>query len=345
MDLIIKPTEACNFKCTFCSSTYISEDKGSLELERVFEFLRRFPNTQTIIVNGGDPLMMKPSYYRRLLDFVEVNCPNLIVSMTTNLWAFYKKPVLWKDIFLHPNVRVITSFNYGETRLIDYGRPLTEEIFWDISNLFLAEIGYRPDFISVITDENESSALQNVMLAKDMDVVCKLNYAVASGAQSKQYLLAKIYQKYLEVYNAGLMKWEFNTQQMVNRLRLGNTVCPQHKRCDEGIRVIQPDGDYYSCGAFGDDRDKPISFVDEVLMGGQIQTPLQKDPELLSMKQECLSCEMFNICNGCKKTIKDMKQEGRVEEHCSIMKTIAPDIIKLNNREIINSKRISIITV
>ena len=27
MDLIIKPTELCNFKCTFCSSTKISKNK------------------------------------------------------------------------------------------------------------------------------------------------------------------------------------------------------------------------------------------------------------------------------------------------------------------------------
>ena len=27
MDLIIKPTELCNFKCTFCSSTQLTNEK------------------------------------------------------------------------------------------------------------------------------------------------------------------------------------------------------------------------------------------------------------------------------------------------------------------------------
>ncbi len=343
MDLIIKPTEACNFKCTFCSSTHISEDKGTLDLQHVFSFLKRF-HTDTIIVNGGDPLMMKPEYYWELIEFIREHSPHTIVSLTTNLWAFYKKPSMWKALFLDPNVRVITSFNYGNTRLIDYNKVYTEDHFWKVSDLFLKEIGYRPDFISVITEENETTALDNVRLARAMNVECKLNYAVASGIQSSQYMLAKIYKKYLEVYHAGLMEWEFNTKQMITRLKTGNTVCPQLKKCDSGIRVLQPDGDYYSCGAFGDDMDKPIDFQKEVMEFGPIQTPLSDDYNLLSLKEECFTCPMFAICNGCKKTIKDMKQDGieYIEEHCSIMKTLAPDIIALNNGQRTKYQKISL---
>ena len=39
------------------------------------------------------------------------------------------------------------------------------------------------------------------------------------------------------------------------------------------LDVLQPDGDYYSCGAFGDDKDKPIDFERE--MQGEFFTPLQ----------------------------------------------------------------------
>ena len=74
MELIIKPTERCNFKCTFCSSTSIADDiTDELGLTYIYKFLKRFPNTNTIIVNGGDPLMMKPSYYEKLLKHIEDN--------------------------------------------------------------------------------------------------------------------------------------------------------------------------------------------------------------------------------------------------------------------------------
>ena len=68
MELIIKPTELCNFKCTFCSSTRIAAHKSDLlSHDYIFRFLKRFPQTKTIIVNGGDPLMVDPSYYLSLI--------------------------------------------------------------------------------------------------------------------------------------------------------------------------------------------------------------------------------------------------------------------------------------
>ena len=52
------------------------------------------------------------------------------------------------------------------------------------------------------------------------------------------------------------------------------------------------------------------------------------------MKRACLECPMFNICNGCRKTIKDFKKHNVVEDHCRLMKTIAPKILKANDLNI-----------
>ena len=329
MDLIIKPTEVCNFKCSFCSSTKISADHTSqLDLDTVFRFLKRYPTTNTIIVNGGDPLMMSPAYYWRLLKHIEDNNYPTTISLTTNLWPFYKNVDKWKPLFLHPRVGIATSFQYGGGRLKGDYSVFTEEDFWNVSNTMLEHIGYRPTFIAVITEENEDTVLQTVQLAKKMDVVCKVNYAMASGDQSQPYRLSKIYEKYVDIWKAGLAPWEHNTQQMMIRLKGANTICPQSRTCDSSIRNINPEGDYYSCGSFGDDRDKPIDF--EYEMAGGFSTPLTDDLNLLSLKKACFSCPMFEICNGCRKTIKDLKNAGMVEEHCRHMKQLAPEIIKSN---------------
>ena len=331
MELIIKPTELCNFKCTFCSSTKLVEDKAStLDHQHIFDFLKRFPNTNSIIVNGGDPLMMKPEYYFTILDYIEEHDLPTNISLTTNLWAFYKKPEMWTPLFNHPRVAVTTSFQYGFGRVISGTRVYTEKDFWKVSDLFLKEVGYRPGFITVISEENEEHAIRHVELAKKMDVQCKLNYAMASGEQSSPYRLSKIYEMYIEVYERGLHPWEFNTKQMMTRLNNIANVCPQARNCDDHIRAMNPEGDYYSCGAMGDDKEYPINFVKEVKEGGFI-TPLQDAPELFSLKDECVTCPMFSICNGCKKTIKDLKQHGMVEEHCSHMKQLAPRIIQINS--------------
>jgi len=330
MELIIKPTERCNFKCTFCSSTSIADDvKDQIELNRIYRFLERFPDTNTIIVNGGDPLMMDPSYYKKLLAHLDDHDHRATVSFTTNLWPFYQKPEKWIDIFTHPRMGITTSFHYGSSRLKGDYSVFTEEDFWAVSDKMLEWVGYRPDFISVIDEENEDTALDNVKLAKEMGVECKLNYAMASGVQSRPYQLSKMYSKYLEIYESGLMEWEFNTKQMVKRLRNEAMVCPQNRDCDYTIRAMQPSGDYYSCGSFGDDREYSIDFEKE--MAGEFFTPLQKELDIQTMHSGCYACALFQICNGCKKTIKDMKQHDMVEKHCSLMKELEERIIHANN--------------
>jgi radical SAM protein with 4Fe4S-binding SPASM domain len=340
MDLIIKPTERCNFKCTFCSSTKITDDK-SLELDHqyIFDFLKRFPETNTIIVNGGDPLMMQPDYYWKIIEHLDQIGSSATISFTTNLWPFYKNPSKWKELFNHPRMGVTTSFQYGGGRLKGDLTEFTEEDFWLTSDAMLEHCGYRPQFISVITEENEHLAIKNVELAKQMNVECKLNYAMSSGPpvkfrniimghEGQPYLLAKIYEIYVQIWQAGLTEWEYNTKQMVKRLQGHGTTCPQNRKCDSGIRTLQPAGDYYSCGAFGDDRQYPISFEKE--MSGDKILPISFQPELHSLKQSCYTCPMFEICNGCRKTIKDLKDYNLVEAHCIKMKSIAPSILAAN---------------
>ena len=329
MELIIKPTELCNFKCTFCSSPNLSSTRASvLDLKKIEDFLDRFPNTSNIIVNGGDPLMLSPDYYYKILDLINERKMDTILSFTTNLWDFYLHPEKWTELFNHKQVGVGTSFNYGETRRISNKRAYTEEDFWKVSDLFLEKVGYRPDFISVINTENEHSAINNVRLAKAMGVECKLNYAVGSGRQSNPYTLSKIYKIYLQIIEEDLTDWEFNTKQIINKMQGSHTICPRSRNCDEHIRCLQPDGDYYSCGAYGDDKEYGIDFNNE-MNSPKVSTPLQSDYELDSMKSECLTCPMFELCNGCRKTVKDMKVNNIVEEHCKLMKTMQSKLLEL----------------
>jgi len=347
MDLIIKPTELCNFKCTFCSSTKIADNKNDLlSHDQIFRFLERFPQTKTIIVNGGDPLMLEPDYYWKIIDWLDERDYETSIALTTNLWPFYKKPKKWTPLFKNDRVGITTSFNYGDGRLKGDFSLFTVEDFWKCSDAMLEYVGYRPDFIAVMTDMNDYTAMKNVELAVEMSngqepqgtlhnlkrekvgVECKLNYAMSSGDQDRPYLLSKIYKIYVDIWRAGLHPWEFNTRQMMNRLKGGATTCPQNRLCDEGIRTLQPSGDYYSCGAFGDDREKPIDF--EYEMRGGFTTPLQDSFELASMKKSCYTCPMFDICNGCRKTVKDFKKHNVVEAHCKMMKSIAPKILKAN---------------
>lgn len=356
MDLIIKPTEACNFACSFCSSPKLSDSpKNRLPLEKIYEFLERFPNTNTIIVNGGDPTMVPVKYYWDLIDHMDKHGYTANICLTSNLWKFWKeweKDVLadntklyspptqeeidakpWTKLFRHPRIDLTTSFQYGEGRKIRKDRVFTERDFIRIQELMLSKVGHRVSFISVIGYEDLDDCIKNVELAKELNVDCSLNYVVASGHAETTLPKSYIYEKYLEVHRRGLTNWESNTRQMIRRIVNANeTLCPLNRRCDEGIRVLHPDGSYYSCGSFADDLDKEIDYEKEV-KEGEFFTPLQDDKELHRLKDECLTCPMFDICNGCYKHIKDLKRTNQVEKHCTKMKSIANEILSASNLE------------
>jgi MoaA/NifB/PqqE/SkfB family radical SAM enzyme len=327
LDLIIKPTQRCNFACTFCSSTEIAKSNKpihDLDLKKIEKFLDRYPDTQTIIVNGGDPLMMQPSYYWSIIKMLEDRkMTNCIISFTTNLWDYHLHPEKWRVLFKHPQMQIATSFQYGGGRDIRPGVPFTEDIFIKIVNKFYDDFGYKPSFIAVITNENKHLAINNVRLAKWLGVECKLNYAVASGREGVCFPIGDMYQIYMDIYEAGLAEWEYSTKQMIAKLKGDEfTTCPLNRKCDEGIRNLQPTSDsgyeYNSCGAFGDDQEYGIDFEKE--MAGEFFTPLQDSYELKFQKEECLSCPNFHICNGCYKTVRDLKVSNQVEHSCKQMK-------------------------
>lgn len=339
MDLILKPTVNCNFKCTFCSSTHLSEEsKDIVELSQIKEFIDRY-KTNTIIVNGGDPLMMPPEYYWEIIKMLDESGQDTSISFTSNLWPFYKNPEKWEELFRHPRMGITTSFQYGNKRLKGDGSVYTEEDFWNVSDMFLERIGYRPDFIAVIDKDNVDSVMKTVELAKKMGVEAKINHVLASGkevvkggvtmgSENNFFTQADMYTHYIEIYEKGLMEWEYNTKQMAKILKGASTTCPLSRDCDSGIRTLQPGGGYYSCGAFADDGKYPIDF--KIEMDGGFVTPLTQDISIDTMKQSCYSCPMFNICNGCKKTISDTKRMGLVEHQCRTMKSNAQKIIDIN---------------
>jgi len=334
MDLIIKPTELCNFACTFCSSTDITTNKKDvLDLKYIARFLDRFSQTRTIIVNGGDPLMLTPEYYWELLELLSARgMKDTIVSFTSNLWDFKKRPERWTELFNHEQVSIATSFHYGDSRRITKNRVFTEADFLEIMELFMELVGYRPDFISVIDENNRDRAVDNVRLAKRLGVECKLNLAMASGRQKKPFLISDIHELYLEIYEQGLMPWEYNTKQMVNALNKYHTTCPISRSCDSNIRNLHPNGEYYSCGAFGDDRAFPIDFEKE-MVSDTVATPLAREITMQSMHDGCYGCELFDICNGCRKTIRDTQKAGAVETHCNAMTALKPRLLKTAEEE------------
>src|SRR5574344_2818168 len=105
MDLVIKISNKCNFKCDFCASNMIGGNKEILPVEKVESFLIQYP-IERVIVNGGDPLCIDPQYYYDLLKFIEDNFLQTNLSFTTNLYDFWINPTKCTNLFKHSRVSV-----------------------------------------------------------------------------------------------------------------------------------------------------------------------------------------------------------------------------------------------
>jgi radical SAM protein with 4Fe4S-binding SPASM domain len=337
MSLVIKPTEACNFACDFCSSSYLVDDKKvRLELEKIYQFLERFPKTEVIFVVGGDPLMMPPSYYDDLLKYIEDNNYLTRVAITTNLWDWYKNPKKWERFLNHPLVEVGTSFQYGDGRKITKDRIFTEELFKEVYYKFKKEIPNKDlSFLAVIDDSNEHLALKHVYLAKELKTQCRLVWTNMSGRQTNVYPMAKLYKIMLEIWRLGLAQYEQTAVSIGDKLNGFEISCPVSRNCDSWMRSLNADGRYFSCGPLNDDLDKTneIDFNSEVVKGDKYYLPVQSVKEHQVLKEECLSCKMFQICNSCRKHVKDLKKANKVEEQCSTMKSIMHNLEEMSSSE------------
>ena len=60
---------------------------------------------------------------------------------------------------------VCTSFQYGSRRKKPDGTPFLESDFIKIITKFKQLVGYSPEFIAVISEENEKYAIDHVKLA------------------------------------------------------------------------------------------------------------------------------------------------------------------------------------
>lgn len=63
-------------------------------------------NPDDVILTGGDPLLVDPSFYE---DILHIN-NTITLSFTTNLWDFYINPLKWIKLFKNSRVNVGTSF-------------------------------------------------------------------------------------------------------------------------------------------------------------------------------------------------------------------------------------------
>lgn len=317
MELIIKPTGGCNFDCSFCSADNLKiqhpvDGRVPNEIKELITNLK--PNS--IIVTGGEPLTVDPSYYLELQEFSGCH-----VGFTTNMKDFYLHPDKWKEVFCNPNFGFITSFNYGDSRRWDPKTIYTEEMFRKVTTLF-KEVTGRPSlpFIAVIDESNEDRIMDHVYLAKDLETQVKINPACKMGRQGTNYPKYKIIKRYIEIIDAGLGEYEITCTER----KLGRCAFNTNLLCTSTIRVcyMGTDGKLH----YGNCEDA-ISIGKEIPMDTKFPIIPEPDhiPSFMHLNKDCFSCELFRMCHGCHEHREHARE---FPEYCEEMLKLKDDLIR-----------------
>ncbi len=314
MELLIKITNKCNFKCSFCSAAYIGVDKYNDFKDKFYKKLIEI-NPNYLYIDGGDPLMVDPQIYWDLIDFIKNNnLKTKAICFTTNLWDFYEHPNKWIDLFNHPMIDITTSFQYGNKRISPNG-IFTEEDFRKIVKLFKEKVPNKNlGFISVIDDDNEDTWKKTALLAKELNIEFRLNPVSAVGKSSNyfypRYKMVKIW---IEVVKMGLGDLEQN----IHAYRLKQ--CPYNFNCKHTLTCYRWDN--------GEEKEGSCCIYSEVSTGN----PNFKDKTNLLFKNKCLGCPIFDICSACagqRYQINKFYNQEEKEYYCNKMLELKDDIEK-----------------
>lgn len=315
MELIIKPTAACNFKCTFCGAAKLHINHTPDKVPDQLKELIINTKPSYLIFTGGEPTMCSPKYYDEIMSFFHGK-----ISFTSNLKNFYLHPDEWSHIFKNPNVGVATSFQYGHGRLWDAETNYDERMFREVQELFYDKIGYHPQFITVIIEDNADRYFDHIKLAKELNTLCRLNNAARMGRQSKYYPRYKVFRMWIDIIDRGYGEYE------VNCVERSTGRCPINSSflCDSCIRAVYvtPAGElvYSNC------EDKLNRDTGEMIpIETTSPTPKEFIPSLKDViSTKCYACDLFRICNGCATNRIDAKEDPN---YCREMTKLKREII------------------
>lgn len=313
MELIIKATGRCNFKCDFCSAGK-SDIQHQTYLHEAIKKQISILKPSSLIINGGEPLLAGKSYFEELL-----NASQCHIAIISNLKAFEEAPEYWTPLFLNPRISVVTSFQFGNRRKINDDVVYTEQHFKKVCSLFKEKVGYVPMFISVISAENEKLALDHIKLARELGTICKLNPLLPLGISAEHYPLYKMMDIWLEINEKGLEKYTDASVQFF----FGGCQFNTSLYCQSTIRAI-----YVDCNGKIRYSNCDNKIMEKEYIELEESTPIHCQKSIAPrqmISKKCLSCELCRLCNACDITRELSKRD---KDYCVEMTKRKQRILK-----------------
>ena len=326
LQVIVKPTSACNAKCTYCSAT--AQARGGVlraeQLGALFEpfakWLRDRPHERLSFVwHGGEPMLLGPSYYEtaqaeqeRLFGDDVARVRN---QMQTNLTLIDESWVPILTSFIDGGMS--TSFDFVDgVRDLRNGMPLPE--VWMRAVDVCRKAGIPIGVVYVVHRQSLPLAAPIFHFFKNMgsDVRVRLNplYAAGRAGTSLAEPLAITPEEYgrfmLQICDLWIADFRrtriFPLQEWYDAWggQHGKLCCDSRGNCDKTHLGVSPNGDVFGCGR-GSDAKRPEEHLGNVFQGDRVDDMLQRPArqelstrgEVL-LKGHCGGCPYWSVCHG-----------------------------------------------
>lgn len=316
--VIMKCSEACNYRCDYCYVEKHSErdimgvETASAAMEKVFRFVG--PGRKVNFVwHGGEPLLAGRAFFESVAAFSRQYKNNPIEHCIQTNGSLLTREIL--DFFGQHGFLVSVSMD-GPRELHDLhrrkrdGSGTYDEAMQAVE--LLREHNGFPACVAVLHRGNIRQIESIYQFFKQQGIHFRINPVVRSGRAVARYNdLAITADQYGEAMCRLFDLWFGDTAEIqVEPLHtiLGNFIAPTvwgcdfHGKCLETIISINPDGAVYPCGRFAGleefklghilENELPEMFATDVFRGLQ-----KRSPETVP---GCSECEFVSICNtGC----------------------------------------------
>lgn len=324
MQVIIKPTEACNGTCVYCAASSTLDRKRMLRADRLGELFQAFNDWLArderhqlrFTWHGGEPMLCGPEYYDRVIEeqhrVFGANLPRVGNSMQSNLTLINEKwiPRLHK---LLDQRQVGTSFDIIEgIRGLACGRNLAE--LWIPAVKRLYQNGISVGAIYTVHKKSLGRARDLYYFFRNLGCLAGMRfnplYREGRGGQETSepiWITAEEYGQFLvelcKVWMADDMRFRVRPVEEWYHAWMGmpRLCCDSKGDCHQTHIGINPNGDVYGCGRASDHRDNRLGNIFEndleEMLARWAHGPLASRAELLQATY-CHDCRYWELCHG-----------------------------------------------
>ncbi len=326
MQVIIKPTRACNGTCVYCAATAALHDDMPLREERfgpLFEafapWLREDPNRKlSFIWHGGEPLMMGIDFYRKAMQEQERvfgdEVPRVGNIFQSNLTLLTEEWLPFLKRFVGSGIG--TSFDVVEgVRGLNSGEPLAER--WLPAVEMCRKAGIGVGVVYVVHRESLARAKEIYYFFRNLQPNSGVRYnplyreGRAGEADADDLgITPEEYGRFL--VELATLWWEDGRRTSIAPISEWATAwegrpellcCESTGRCHETHLGLGPDGSAFTCGRHSDNKDESLRlgnvFEDPLstILAHPARTVLaERSPKL--REGFCRDCSYWSLCHG-----------------------------------------------